>query len=121
MLKSCSQPKLKYIEVLIPISPKHVSSYFIRNNLQQSITQNPKLPKIYFSRCNVTRPWICLNFCLKSRSSSFSFSFLQQSTHHHPSCYLHQFLFIRLQTSFIIMFICFSMGLAKKNKNKTSL
>ena len=39
MLKSCSQPKLKYIEVLIPISPKHVPSYFIRNNLQQSITR----------------------------------------------------------------------------------
>ena len=61
---------------------------------------------------------MCINFCPKSRSNSFSFSCLQQSTHHHPSCYLHQFLLIKLQTSFIIIFISFSMGLAEKFKKK---
>ena len=74
-----------------------------------------------FFRCNVTRPWIWINFCPKSRSSSFSFSCLQQSTHHHPSCYLHQFLLIKLQTSFIIIFISFCIGLAEKLKKNSKL
>ena len=64
---------------------------------------------------------MCINFCPKSRSNSFSFSCLQQSTHHHPSCYLHQFLLIKLQTSVIIMFINFSMELEEKYKKNSKL
>ena len=125
MLKSCSKPtKLKYIKSannnLSKTQLLHLSlleqfhlNFFFLNIQQKDICVNSGELPIQI------QPWICINFCPKSRSSSFSFSYLQQSTHHHPSCYLHQFLLIKLQTSFIIIFISFCMGLAENFKKKT--
>ena len=112
MLKSCSQPKLNYIKLLLPISPKHVFSFFILhlslletiyNNLLLRI-QNSQKSITPDSRCNITRPWICFNFCLKSRklllflspavNSSSSFMLFSPISIHQVTNFIHHHVYL---------------------------
>ena len=96
-------------------------------------TNNPNPIKIKIPAClihnkvnspstDVTQGYDSIQNCLKS---NFLFFCLQLLTHHHPSCYPYQFLFIKfliikflLINFLLIMFICFSIGLAEKSKKK---
>ena len=127
MLKSCSQPKLNYIKLLIPISPKHVFSFFILHLSLLETIYNNLLLRIQNSQKSITpdaitRPWICFNFCFKSRSSTaspFPFSSSQLIiilhvifTNFYSSGYkLHS-------SSCLFVFL---WDWQKQNKNKTSL
>ena len=99
-------------------------------------TNNPNPIKIKIPAClihnkvnspstDVTQGYDSIQNCLKS---NFLFFCLQLLTHHHPSCYPYQFLFIKfliikflLINFLLIMFICFSIGLAEKSKKNSKL